>query len=867
MEVYIDYTFWSHLSSNPFTAVWQIFTGGGWVVAVIFFVLLSMRLWLFWRRSVYAKKAKFRVIAIDIPTDIEPSGPKRVENIFAQLSSAPRTGNLWETWWQGFHPLPASFEVVGIDGFIQFIVRADESLIKLIETSIYAQYSSVEFTEIDDYATRISMGDLDNGVYDIWGAEYVLEQKLHFPIRTYPYFEHIFAKQFADPLTAVFETMNDLKSGEQLWFQIGILPADPSWQAQGVQKIQEIIGEGGKKMGILGRLVGVVAGEAKQILSETGKQSLGTEIPVLNSGANVALGQANFQGMLTPDKEPLVAAIQSKISRPGVSARVRIVYAAKTEVFSQARAYAEFQGILKQFDNKPFNVFVIDKGYCTAVNYFKKLREPAKKRALLERAVHRAFCASDRSGILNAEELATIWHFPMNMVQKVHDIADVGTKKVKASHRVPRIGAVAVNAGDITVIGQTNFRNEKIQFGIRNADRRRHIYLIGKTGMGKTTLLENMVISDIVRGEGIALIDPHGDLVERVIDFIPNHRINDVLYFSPSDTDYPIGFNLFDAGDVKHRYLISSAIISIFKKIWADSWGPRLEYILRNSLLALLESPGNTLLGIPRLFVDKDYRNKVVNQIQDPVVKSFWVKEYARYQDKFLVGAVSPIQNKIGQFTSIATIRNIIGQTKSRIDFREAMDMKKILLFNLSKGLIGEDVSSLLGAMILSKLQIAAMSRADIPEEARTDFFTYIDEFQNFSTDSFANILSEARKYKLSLIMAHQYVGQLSEEVQKAIFGNVGTSICFRVGAEDAEFLRPEFEPEFLVADLVALGQFEIAIKLMVDSVTSRPFSARTLPPMELPNVGVREKVLRVSRERYAVPREIIEQKLNKWLA
>jgi len=315
---------------------------------------------------------------------------------------------------------------------------------------------------------------------------------------------------------------------------------------------------------------------------------------------------------------------------------------------------------------------------------------------------------------------------------------------------------------DITLLGITNFRGQAKKFGIKTDDRRRHMYFIGKTGMGKSVLIENMVIQDILNGHGVALADPHGDLVEKVLNFIPPSRINDVVYFNPSDYDYPIAFNVLENVDVTKRHLIASGLLGVFKKIWADSWGPRLEYVLNNAIMALLEYPGATLLGIMRMLVDKKYRDKVVKNITDPVVKSFWVDEYDKYPQKFQAEAIAPIQNKVGRFLSTPLTRNIVGQVKSSIDIRDIVDNKKILLMNLSKGRIGEDNSALLGAMIITKIQLAIMSRVDTPEEERNDFYLYVDEFQNFATDSFSNILSEARKYRLNLVIAHQYIEQLS---------------------------------------------------------------------------------------------------------
>ena len=418
--------------------------------------------------------------------------------------------------------------------------------------------------------------------------------------------------------------------------------------------------------------------------------------------------------------------------------------------------------------------------------------------------------------------------------------------------------------GDVTLFAKTNYRGAMIPFGIKLDDRRRHMYVIGKTGMGKSTLLENMIIQDIRAGRGLAVVDPHGDLVEKVIKYIPSYRINDVVYLNPADVDFPIAFNILESVDPTHRHLVASGLIAVFKKMWIDSWGPRLEHILRNTILALIEYPGSTLLGVTRMLVDKVYRKKVVDHLSDPIVKAFWRDEFASFNEKFRSEAVSPIQNKIGQFLSSSIIRNIVGQPKSTIDMREIMDTGKILLLNLAKGRIGEDNAGLLGAMMITKLQLAAMSRIDIPEPERKDFFLYVDEFQNFATESFASILSEARKYRLDLIIAHQYIEQLDEKVQAAVFGNVGTMICFRVGAGDAEFLAKEFTPVFEETDLVNLTKYDIYLKLMIDGVASEPFSATGLPPVGNPD-NLEDTIVTVSRERYAKAKSVVEDKISRW--
>lgn len=422
-----------------------------------------------------------------------------------------------------------------------------------------------------------------------------------------------------------------------------------------------------------------------------------------------------------------------------------------------------------------------------------------------------------------------------------------------------------MNKEDINLFAETTFRDEKKRFGIKTADRRQHLYLIGKTGMGKTALEKNLVIQDIQSGRGVGFIDPHGETAESLLDFVPSNRVNDVVYFNPGDTEFPIAFNVMEHVDPSQRHLVASGLMGVFKKMWPDVWSARMEYILHNAILALLEYPGSTLLGINRLLADAEYRKKVVDKVADPVIKSFWNKEFARYSERYEVEATAAIQNKIGQLISAPLIRNIVGQVKTSIDMRKIMDEGKILIVNLSKGRIGEDVSQLLGSLIITKLQLAAMSRVEIPEENRRDFFLVVDEFQNFATISFMNILSEARKYRLDLTLAHQYITQMSEEVRDAVFGNVGTLISFRVGAEDAEFLEKEFTPEFTEEDLVNLDHFHIYLRLMINGLTGRPFSAKTLFPLKAPVQSYRDKIIKISRERYGTKKEEIEEKIFRW--
>ncbi|OHA26460.1 MAG: hypothetical protein A3C06_02690 [Candidatus Taylorbacteria bacterium RIFCSPHIGHO2_02_FULL_46_13] len=422
----------------------------------------------------------------------------------------------------------------------------------------------------------------------------------------------------------------------------------------------------------------------------------------------------------------------------------------------------------------------------------------------------------------------------------------------------------------VTYFAQTDSRNKKVPFGIKTKDRSRHVYVIGKTGMGKSTMLENMAIQDIRNGNGLAFIDPHGKTAELLLDYVPAERVRDVLYFAPFDTDFPISFNVMEDVGPDKRHLVSNGLMSAFKKIWVDAWSARMEYILNNILLALLEYPGSTLLGVNRMLADKEYRKRVVDNITDVSVKAFWVDEFARYGDRYMQEAGAAIQNKIGQFISNPLVRNIIGQPKSTFDLRKMMDERKVLILNLSKGRVGEANANLLGSMLITKVYLGALSRADTSEQTlRTlpNFFLYVDEFQSFANESFADILSEARKYKLNLTIAHQYIEQMSDEVRAAVFGNVGTMISFRVGAYDAEVLEKEFAPQFTAQDMVNLGFTQIYLKLMIDGVSSHPFSATTLPPLQSSSTSYREAIISLSRSVYARPRDTVEQQIKEWHA
>ena len=480
-------------------------------------------------------------------------------------------------------------------------------------------------------------------------------------------------------------------------------------------------------------------------------------------------------------------------------------------------------------------------------------------RAAQVRASDAAKPAAARRGfLLSCEELATLWH-PPTVTVRVPTVLAVGSRELEP----PVTLSLARNEPEIAELGRIAFRQERGVFGIRLEDRRRHLAVIGKTGMGKTTLLQRLIVSDIVAGRGLAVIDPHGDLAESILDCIPPRRTNEVIAFDAGDRDYPLSFNPLSCPDVNQRPLVASGIVSSFKKLYGDSWGPRLEHILRNGLLALLEIPSTSLLSLQRLLSDGSYRKSIVDRLGDPVVRAFWQHEFASWKPQYQVEAVAPIQNKLGQFLAHPILRAILGQARSRLDLRRAMDEGQVLVANLSKGKIGEDGSTLLGSLLVTSLQLAAMSRADQPEADRRDFFLYVDEFQNFATDSFATILSEARKYRLSFVLANQYLAQMEESTAAALFGNVGSLLAFQVGADDAETLAAQLGEDLTPRDLLSLPRFRAYARLLIDGMPSRPFSLETLPPPKPPRHGARgQLVRRASRHRYTRPARHVEAEI-----
>ncbi|MEI6851169.1 MAG: DUF87 domain-containing protein, partial [Candidatus Saccharibacteria bacterium] len=460
----------------------------------------------------------------------------------------------------------------------------------------------------------------------------------------------------------------------------------------------------------------------------------------------------------------------------------------------------------------------------------------------------------------NIEELASLYHLPHTSVE-TPNIVWATTKTAEPPSNLPSYGQYPEN--EISLYGMTNFRGSNTMFGLLRADRGRHVYVLGQTGTGKTGILELLTLSDIFYDQGFAVIDPHGDYAVHMLQFIPERRMKDVVYFNPADTDYPIGFNPLEITDSVSKGQVSSELIGVLKRLF-DSWGPRLEYILRFTLLALIEYPNATMLDINRMLTEKKFRDDVVSYIDDPVVKNFWISEFASWNEKFATEAVAPVLNKVGAFTANPIIRNIIGQPKSTFNIRKIMDEGKIFIVNLSRGLIGEDNASVLGSMIVTKIQLAAMSRADIPDiNNRRPFYLYVDEFQNFATESFGVILSEARKYGLNLTIANQYISQMEEHVRGAVFGNVGTMVTFRVSPDDSPFLSKYFEPEFEAADLSKFHNRDFVSSMSINGEKAVAFSGRTLNiPATTSDLSI--DIIQQSRKLYATDKPTVESAIRE---
>jgi len=716
-----------------------------------------------------------------------------------------------------------SLEMAGSTDGIKFYVYTPRAFKNFVESQIYAQYPTAEIREAIDYAKSIPAGSF------VSATELYLTKDFIFPIKTFRDFE-------VDPLAAITSSLGNLSEGEQLWTQILVRPVENFWQDRGHEYV-EMVREG----------VSPVTLNPHDIIIDVGKNILsvgGNILPYIMRGPQPPVEQRPMQVRLSAGEDLILKTLENKLSKIGFETKIRLVSIAK----SREEAEAKLSGVTSSF--KQFST--------ASMNSIESDPESPNVDVIVKEYQERFFPEREKGHfILTTEELASIFHLP-NLSVETPTISWTRAKKGEPPLNLPTERA--------NIIGETVFRDTNVKFGIKREDRRKHMYIIGKTGTGKSTLIKNMIIQDMRAGEGVAVLDPHGQLIDELLEFVPENRLDDVVIFNPADADYPVSLNMLEMVDPRQRTLMGDSLVDVFKKYFADSWGPRLEYILKNCILTLLEVPNTSLLSITRLLMDRDYRKYIVNLIQDPQMKAFWNTEFARMEqnERLITEAISPIQNKVGQFLNSELIRNIVGQPKSTIKVDEIINSGKLFFVSLATGRIGANNTSLLGAMIVSQLEFAAMRRVNVPEEQRRDFFMFADEFQNFATDSFAVVLSEARKYRLDLNLTHQYIEQMPEAVRDAVFGNIGTLICFTVGPTDAHFLEREFTPTFLENDVINLGRFEMYLKLQIDDTQSHPFSARSLPPANDPT-NLHERAVAASREKYGRPVERVEKIIKKW--
>jgi hypothetical protein len=789
-----------------------------WYVWLPVVLILGYLTWRNYQKVDAIKAIESTLLILEIPKANDKS-ELAAEQLFASLHGILRDHE--ELKQSGGIQEHLSFEIASVNGQIRFYVWVPTALRSFVEGQIYSQYPTVQIHEADeDYVAH----ERNHAV--VYTSEITLTTSEFLPIKTFQSFE-------VDPLAGITGTLAKLETtGEEIWIQVLARPIADDWHKSTDRWINSLKGGGGG-LSFLGDGKGF---DAKWLL--TALEAL-WKPPEVGAGGKVAPKE------LSERDKTRVSEAEKKATKLGYQVKIRLAYLGE----SQTNAKQQMQAIVGTF--KQYN--------STNLNGFKVSGASFRKEDLEK---YRARLFADKGYILNIEELASVFHLPHTNVE-TPNIVWASTKTAEPPAKLPIItGNDAIDA-NISAFGLTNFRGINHQFGMLRYDRSRHMYIIGQTGAGKSGTLALLALSDIYHNQGYAIIDPHGDFAIDNLKFIPASRIEDVVYFNPADTAFPLGFNPLEVTDPSMKSNISSEVIGVLKRMFGESWGPRLEYILRYTILALLDRPETTMLDITRMLTDKKFRKETLAYCQDTVVLQFWNIEFNSWTDKFQAEAIAPVLNKVGAFTANPIIRNIIGQPKSTFNIREMMDEGKILIVNLSKGLLGEDNSGILGSFLVTKIQLAAMSRSDIPNiEDRRPFYLYVDEFQNFATDSFATILSEARKYGLNLTVANQYISQMSETVRGAVFGNVGTMISFRVSADDAPILGKQFEPQFEPNDLLQMHNRNFVINMVINGEKSPAFSARTLqlPPAQIDNTAA---IVERTRAHYSQSREVVEQAIS----
>ena len=773
---------------------------------------------------------KLKYIEIQVPKDMigeENTSAFAAEQMFLSLH-----GLLQENPQSQEH---FSFEIVSDASGIRFYFVAPESIVGFVQSQVYAQYPNAKLHVRDDYVDLESVSNLK---YVVSSLDYTKED--FFPIKSFRDFE-------VDTLANLTSTLSEFNDEDTTWLQFVMRPTPDGWQSIGQSYVDTVkeTGSAGSSGSLFGGLLQYFVKEMVAIAGDIPTQFLSG--PSTDTSTSLSSRSDVPAVKLTTLQELELSTIENKLSKLGYECVVRIIGLSPTT----ERLENNFRSInasLKQYSTSISNelLMVSEPNYSASLEDYKaRIFDPSK------------------AVILTSEELATIFHLPASR-ESAPNVTWVHSKTGEPPTDLP--------TKDCTYLGDTVYRGKTVRFGLNdNDDRLRHMYLIGKTGAGKSTLLRTMVVQDILKGNGVGVLDPHGETIDSIMDQIPDNRIDDVVMFDPADTENPVGLNLLELNDPSQKNLVASALLAAIKHHFDYSWGPRLEYLLNYALLTLLDVPGTSMLGITRLLEDQNYLKYILHHVKDPGVIKFWEQEYRdmKGNQRLVTEAVAPIQNKVNRFLASTTIRNILGQRKSTIDIWNIMQSKKIFLINLSKGKIGSDNANLLGALIVSRIQSMALQRAKLTPEERIPFYLYVDEFQNFATGSFSEILSESRKYKLGLYLTHQYTAQLPEDLLSAVFGNVGTIATFSLGAPDARILANEFAPYFDAEDIISLEKFHIYIKMMMNGKTTLPFSAEILQPWNeqelLPTFNNRQAITERSRQKYGVDKEYVEELIGRW--
>lgn len=786
-----------------------------WYVWIPIVLVLAYFTWRNWKKVETINEMESDLLILEIPKTNDKQ-ELAAEQLFASLHGILRDRNeLRENNGVQEH---LSFEIASVNGQIRFYVWTPKTLRSFVESQIYSQYPTVQIHEADeDYVAHERQHSV------IHTAEIVLSEPDVLPIKTFQNFE-------VDPLAGITGTLAKLEStGEEIWAQILVKPLPDTWHKASETWIKNL-----------------KSGAGQIFTAKNGLGWFGAAFEALWKPPEASEGSSSSTAKELSERDKTrIAEAEKKATKLGYQVKIRLAYLGESSVSARQRMQA-IVGTFKQYNSTNLNGFKI-----SGATFQKEDLGKYRKRHF-----------GSGGFILNIEELASVFHLPHTNVE-TPNIVWASSKTAEPPAKLPIITGQPEVDENISAFGLTNFRGINHQFGMLRSDRSRHVYIIGQTGAGKSGLLELFTLSDVFHGHGYAIIDPHGDYAVNNMRFIPGSRLDDVIYFNPADTAYPVGFNPLEVTNPSQKSNISSEVIGVLKRMFGESWGPRLEYILRYTILALLDRPETTMLDITRMLTDKKFRKETLSYCTDTVVLQFWNVEFASWNDKFQAEAIAPVLNKVGAFTANPVIRNIIGQPKSTFNIRKIMDEGKILIVNLSKGLIGEDNAAILGSFLVTKIQLAAMSRSDIPNIAdRRPFYLYVDEFQNFATDSFATILSEARKYALNLTVANQYISQMTDTVRDAVFGNVGTMISFRVSADDAPLLSKQFEPQFEAQDLLQMHNRHFIVNMVIGGEKTPAFSATTLqlPVAQVDNTG---RIIENTRRNYSRSRSDVEQSIN----